>query len=163
VKSAVSGYSGGDLPKPTYEEVTSGTSGHAEVVQITYDPKVISFADLLRVFWQTHDPTTLNRQGHDVGPQYRSAIFYHNDQQRKVAEHYKRQLEDSDAFKSPIVTEITAYKDFHPAEKYHQNYFAMNPTQRYCSLVIQPKLKKFQDEFQELLKDKPQQPAPDKH
>jgi methionine-S-sulfoxide reductase len=151
VKSVVSGYSGGEVPDPTYEQVSSGTSGYAEVVQITFDPAVISYPDLLRVFWQTHDPTTLNRQGPDVGPQYRSAVFYHSDVQRKVAEQYKRQLDDAGEFKSPIVTEITAYKNFYPAEKYHQDYFELNPAQRYCALVIRPKVEKFQKEFKELL------------
>jgi methionine-S-sulfoxide reductase len=153
VKSVVSGYSGGDMPEPTYEEVSSGSSGYAEVVQVKFDPAVISYADLLRVFWQTHDPTTLNRQGHDVGPQYRSAIFYHSDQQRKTAEEYRRQLDDSGTFKSPIVTEITAYKNFYPAEKYHQDYFELNPQQRYCALVIRPKIEKFQKDFKGLLRD----------
>jgi methionine-S-sulfoxide reductase len=153
VKSAVSGYSGGNLPRPTYEQVSSGTTGHAEVVQVTFDPALISFADLLRVFWQTHDPTTPNRQGHDIGPQYRSAIFYHTDRQRKTAEQYKRQLEASGTFKSPIVTEITRYTEFFPAEKYHQDYFELNPSQRYCSLVIQPKIEKFEKEFKKLLRN----------
>jgi methionine-S-sulfoxide reductase len=153
VKSVVSGYSGGDGPEPTYEQVSSGSSGYAEVVQITFDPAAISYSDLLRVFWQTHDPTTLNRQGPDVGPQYRSAIFYHSDRQQKIAEQYKRQLDDSGQFKSPIVTEITAYKNFYSAEKYHQDYFAINPAQRYCALVIRPKVEKFKKEFKDLLRD----------
>jgi methionine-S-sulfoxide reductase len=153
VKSVVSGYSGGEVPRPTYEEVSSGTSGYAEVVQITFDPAVISYADLLRVFWQTHDPTTLNRQGADVGPQYRSAIFYHSNEQRKIADQYKRQLDDSGEFKSPLVTEVTAYKNFYPAENYHQDYFELNPAQRYCALVIRPKVAKFQKEFKELLQE----------
>jgi methionine-S-sulfoxide reductase len=152
VRSVVSGYSGGEVPDPTYEQVSSGTSGYAEVVQITFDPAMISFADLLRVFWQTHDPTTLNRQGPDVGPQYRSAVFYHSDAQRKIAEQYKRQLDDSGGFKSPIVTEIAAYKNFYPAEKYHQDYFELNPAQRYCALVIRPKVEKFQKDFKDLLR-----------
>jgi methionine-S-sulfoxide reductase len=159
VKSVVSGYSGGEVPDPTYEQVSSGTSGYAEVVQVKFDPAIISFADLLRVFWQTHDPTTLNRQGHDVGPQYRSAIFYHSDQQRETAEQYKRQLDDSGTFKSPIVTEITAYKNFYPAEKYHQDYFELNPAQRYCALIIRPKVEKFQTEFKDLLRDEGEEAA----
>ncbi len=152
VKSVVSGYSGGKTANPTYEEVSSGRTGHAEVIQITYDPKEISFDDLLKVFWQTHDPTTLNRQGHDVGTQYRSAVFYHNDDQRRVAEAYKAQLDKSGTFKSPIVTEITPFEKFYPAEKYHQKYFQLNPTQQYCAFVIRPKVEKFRKEFAELLK-----------
>jgi methionine-S-sulfoxide reductase len=162
VTSAVSGYSGGNLPDPSYEQVSSGTTGHAEVVQLTYDPAVISFADLLRVFWQTHDPTTPNRQGPDIGPQYRSAVFYHTDEQRKIAEQYKRQLDASGVYKSPIVTEITRFTEFYPAEKYHQDYFQLNSSRRYCSLVIQPKVEKFQKEFKDLLKQEPtpiRQPA----
>ena len=153
VKSVVSGYSGGKVDKPTYEDVSSGRTGHAEVVQITYDPAQISFDELLKVFWQTHDPTTLNQQGHDVGTQYRSAIFYHNDQQRRIAEQYKEQLDKSGTFKSPIVTEITPFKNFFPAENYHQNYFNANPSQRYCQFVIRPKVEKFNKEFKELLKE----------
>jgi methionine-S-sulfoxide reductase len=153
VKSAVSGYSGGRHENPTYEQVSGGKTGHAEVIQVTYDPAEISFTDLLRVFWQTHDPTTLNRQGHDVGPQYRSAIFYHNDAQRKLAEEYKRQLDDSKVFGSPIVTEITPFTKFYPAEQYHQEYFESNPGERYCEYVIRPKVDKFRKEFADLLND----------
>jgi methionine-S-sulfoxide reductase len=153
VKSVVSGYSGGHVEKPTYEQVSTGRTGHAEVIQIQYDPKEISYEDLLRVFWETHDPTTPNQQGHDIGPQYRSAIFFHNQDQRRIAEDYKKQLDKSGTFKAPIVTEITAYKNFHPAEKYHQNYFDLNPTQRYCQFVIRPKVEKFNKEFKDLLKD----------
>jgi methionine-S-sulfoxide reductase len=159
VTSVESGYSGGDVLNPTYEQVCAGTTGHAEVVQVTFDPAVISFADLLTVFWQTHDPTTLNRQGHDVGTQYRSAVFYHNDEQRKIAEQYKRQLDASGTFRSPIVTEITKFSEFYPAEKYHQEYFQLNPKQRYCSLVIRPKVEKFRKEFKEMLQDKTSKPA----
>jgi methionine-S-sulfoxide reductase len=153
VASVVSGYSGGNVDKPTYEQVTTGRTGHAEVIQITYDPKQISFDDLLKVFWQTHDPTTLNRQGHDVGTQYRSAIFYHNDEQKRIAEAYKKQLDKTGVFKSPIVTEITQFKAFFPAEKYHQNYFNLNPNQQYCQFVIRPKVEKFNKDFKDLLKD----------
>ena len=160
VKSVVSGYTGGLLLEPTYEQVCSGTTGHAEAIQVTYDPAEISFEDLLRVFWQTHDPTTLNRQGHDVGTQYRSAIFYHDDEQRKIAEQYKRQLDASKVFRSPIVTEITAYETFYPAEQDHQNYFELNPNQSYCSLVIRPKVEKFQKEFKDLLRDEARKSAP---
>jgi peptide-methionine (S)-S-oxide reductase len=155
VKSVASGYSGGNVDKPTYEQVCSGRTGHAEVIQISYDPKQISFDDLLKVFWQTHDPTTPNRQGHDVGTQYRSAVFYHNDEQHRIAEQYKKQLDKSGTFKSPIVTEITAFKDFFPAEKYHQNYFNLNPNQQYCEFVIRPKVEKFNKEFKDLLKKEP--------
>jgi peptide-methionine (S)-S-oxide reductase len=155
VQSAVSGYSGGRVPNPTYEQVCGGNTGHAEVVQVTFDPAVISFADLLRVFWRTHDPTTLNRQGHDSGTQYRSAIFYHNDEQRKVAEQYKAQLVKSDAFGAPIVTEITPFEKFYAAENYHQKYFDLNPGASYCNVVIRPKVEKFNKEFADLLETSP--------
>jgi peptide-methionine (S)-S-oxide reductase len=151
VKSVVSGYSGGETPNPTYEQVCTGRTGHAEVIQITYDSAVIAFEDLLRVFWQTHDPTTLNRQGHDVGTQYRSAIFYHTEEQRRAAEQYKAQLDAAGTFGAPIVTEITPFKNFYPAEPYHHNYFNLNPAQGYCSAVIRPKLEKFKKEFKDLL------------
>jgi methionine-S-sulfoxide reductase len=151
VKSAVSGYSGGKVPDPTYEQICTGNTGHAEVVQVTYDPNVISYPDLLRVFWRTHDPTTLNRQGHDVGTQYRSAIFYHNDEQREVAEQYKAQLDKSGAYSGPIVTEITQFEKFYPAEKYHQQYYDLNPGQGYCTMVIRPKVEKFNKEFANLI------------
>jgi methionine-S-sulfoxide reductase len=160
VQSVVSGYTGGAIPDPTYEQVCSGTTGHAEAIQVTFDPAQISFADLLRVFWQTHDPTTLNRQGHDVGTQYRSAVFYHDDEQRKVAEQYKQQLDSSKTFGSPIVTEITAFDTFYSAEKYHQEYFERNPNQSYCAMVIRPKVEKFQKEFKNLLKDDLQKSPP---
>lgn len=154
VKSVVSGYSGGTVENPSYEDVCTGRTGHAEVIQIKYDPAEISFEDLLKVFWQTHDPTTLNQQGHDVGTQYRSAVFYHADEQRKIAEQYKQQLDASKVFARPIVTEITAFKNFFPAEKYHQNYFNDNPRQSYCQFVIRRKVEKFNKEFKALLKDK---------
>lgn len=153
VKSAVSGYSGGRLANPTYEQVCNGTTGHAEVIQVTYDPSQISFTDILRVFWETHDPTTLNRQGHDVGTQYRSAVFYHTEAQRKLAEEYKKQLDASGTFKDPIVTEITKFEKFYPAEQYHQEYFALNPNQQYCQYVIRPKVEKFRKEFADLVDD----------
>jgi peptide-methionine (S)-S-oxide reductase len=155
VKSVVSGYSGGTVENPSYEDVCTGRTGHAEVIQITYDPAQISFEDLLKVFWQTHDPTTLNQQGHDVGTQYRSAVFYHTDEQRKTAEQYKQQLDASKVFARPIVTEITAFKNFYAAEKYHQNYFNDNPRQSYCQFVIRPKVEKFNKEFKAMLKDSP--------
>ena len=153
VKSAVSGYSGGRLANPTYEQVCSGNTGHAEVIQVSYDPSQISFADILRVFWQTHDPTTLNQQGHDVGTQYRSVIFYHNESQRKLAEEYKRQLDASGTFRGPIVTEIVPFEKFYPAENYHQEYYEQNPGQRYCEYVIRPKVEKFRQEFADLLEE----------
>jgi peptide-methionine (S)-S-oxide reductase len=152
VKTVVSGYSNGTVEKPTYEQVCTGRTGYAEVIQITYDPNEIKFDDLLKVFWQTHDPTTLNRQGHDAGTQYRSAVFYHNEDQHHIADAYKKQLDKSATFKSPIVTEITPIKNFFPAEKYHQNYFNANPTQQYCQFVIRPKVEKFNKDFKALLK-----------
>ena len=152
VKSAVSGYSGGKVLNPTYKAVCSGTTGHAEVIQVTFDPQQIAFTDLLKAFWETHDPTTLNRQGADVGTQYRSAIFYHNEQQKEQATAYKKQLDASGQFKDPIVTEITAFEKFYPAEDYHQDYFKLNPNQQYCQYVIRPKLEKFRSKFADKLK-----------
>jgi methionine-S-sulfoxide reductase len=151
VNSVVAGYSGGALPDPTYEQICSGKTGHAEAVQVSFNPEEISYADLLKVFWQTHDPTTLNRQGHDVGTQYRSAIFYHDDQQREIAEQYKQQLDAAGTFGAPIVTEIVPLKNFYPAERYHQDYFRSNPAQSYCALVIRPKIEKFEKQFADLL------------
>lgn len=152
VEKVVSGYAGGKTPNPTYEQVCSGTTGHAEAVQITFDPQVISFADLLEVFWRTHDPTTLNRQGADVGTQYRSAIFYHSEAQKTIAERSKRDTDASGLWPHPIVTEIVPFTNFYPAEGYHQNYFQENPNQPYCRMVIDPKIRKFRKEFQERLK-----------
>jgi len=152
VQSVVSGYAGGTVPDPTYDQVCSGTTGHAEVSQITFDTQVISFTDLLEVFWKTHDPTAMNRQGNDVGTQYRSAIFYHNDEQRKLAEHYRRQLDSSGAYDAPIVTEIVPFSQFYKAEPYHQNYYNRNGLQPYCMFVIQPKLEKFRKVFKDKLK-----------
>jgi peptide-methionine (S)-S-oxide reductase len=152
VKSVVSGYSGGKVENPTYEEVCTGTTGHAEVTQITYDPEIISFDELLEVFWKTHDPTTLNRQGNDVGPQYRSVIFYHNDEQKKLAEKYKEALDKSGAWEKPIVTEISPFTKFYPAEDYHQEYYENNPNQGYCAFVIAPKVEKFEKVFKDKLK-----------
>jgi peptide-methionine (S)-S-oxide reductase len=159
VKSVVSGYSGGLAENPTYEQVCSGTTGYAEAIQVTFDPATISYSDLLQVFWQTHDPTTLNRQGNDVGTQYRSAVFYHNDQQRKEAEEYKQQLDAAKTFSGPIVTEITSFTNFIPAEKYHQEYYQQNPNQGYCQYVIRPKVEKFRKQFAKLLDDAPQPAA----
>jgi methionine-S-sulfoxide reductase len=153
VKSAVSGYSGGRVANPSYKLVCTGTTGHAEVVQVTYDPAEISFAELLAVFWQTHDPTTLNAQGADVGTQYRSAIFYHTDEQRAEAERFKQKLDESGAFRGPIVTEITKFDKFYPAEDDHQQYYAENPRAPYCRAVIRPKMAKFRKVFADKLKD----------
>ena len=152
VKSVVSGYSGGQLENPTYKAVCTGRTGHAEVVQITYDASQISFVELLEVFWKTHDPTTLNRQGNDFGPQYRSVVFHHNDQQKKLATHYKAKLNESGAFRSPVVTEISPFGKFYPAERYHQDFYELNPRQRYCTMVIAPKMKKFKRVFRDKLK-----------
>ncbi len=142
VESVTSGYMGGQLPNPTYEQVCSGRTGHAEVVQVKFDPKVLAFSDLLDVFWQLHDPTTLNRQGFDVGTQYRSAIFYHSPQQREQAELSKKKWNESGKFSDPIVTEITEASEFYPAEAYHQDYFNKNPRNPYCRANILPKFKK---------------------
>jgi len=152
VKSVVSGYMGGQTKNPTYQEICTGQTGHAEVIQVTYDPKIISFAELLEVFWKTHDPTTLNRQGNDVGTQYRSVVFFHDSEQQKSAQEYKNKLDKAGAFSKPIVTEITSASTFYPAEDYHQNYFNLNGKQPYCSYVIQPKLDKFKEVFKDKLK-----------
>lgn len=147
-----SGYSGGSVPNPTYEAVCTGKTGHAECTQITYDPKIISYAELLEVFWKTHDPTTLNRQGADSGTQYRSVIFYHNDEQKQLAEKYKNELESAKIWSDPIVTEISQFKKFYKAEDYHQNYYNQNGNQPYCSFVITPKIEKFKKVFAGKLK-----------
>ena len=153
VISATSGYSGGTVVNPTYEQVCEKNTGHAEALQIVFDPSVITFDELLEVFWQTHDPTTLNRQGNDVGPQYRSAIFYHNEKQKERAEHYKAELDKSGAFNQPIVTAIEPFKNFYVAEDYHQNYFKNNGNAPYCYFVIRPKLEKFEKVFKSKLKN----------
>ena len=153
VKSAVSGYTGGQTKNPTYKEVCTGETGHAECLQITYDPKQISFDELLEVFWETHDPTTLNRQGNDIGTQYRSGIFYVNDEQKQKSEKYKTELDKSGAFDNPIVTEITAFSKFYRAENYHQEYFENNENNNpYCKVVIRPKVDKFRKVFKDKLK-----------
>ena len=152
VKSVVSGYAGGTVNNPTYKEVCSGLTGHAEVAQITYDPGIITYEELLEVFWKTHDPTTLNRQGGDVGTQYRSVVFYHNEAQKKLAEYYKSKLDESEVFDDPIVTEISGLPEFFEAEDYHRNYFNNNPTQPYCSVVIGPKVQKMEQVFAAKLK-----------
>jgi len=152
VHSVVSGYAGGNVVNPSYDEVCSGRTGHAEVTQITFDPEVISFDELLEVFWKTHDPTTLNRQGNDVGTQYRSAIFYHNEEQKNLAEKYKKELDQSGAWDKPIVTEISPITNYFAAEDYHQDYYDNNPNQGYCAFVIGPKLEKFRKVFKDKLK-----------
>jgi len=152
VTKVVSGYSGGTVKNPSYKEVCTGLTGHAEATRITFDPKLVSYADLLEIFWNTHDPTTLNRQGADEGTQYRSVIFYHNDEQKKTAEEYKSQLEASHTFKNKIVTEISPLINFYPAEDYHQNYYALNGSQPYCQYVIRPKVDKFKKQFKNKLK-----------
>ena len=152
VLKVTSGYTGGHVNNPSYEAVCDGTTGHAEAIQMVYDPSKISFDELLEVFWETHDPTTLNRQGNDVGTQYRSAIFYHNGEQKEKAEKYKTDLDKSGAFENKIVTEITPASDFFEAENYHQNYYNRNGSQPYCRFVIQPKMEKFQKVFRDKLK-----------
>jgi len=152
VQSVVSGYAGGHVADPTYEQVCSGKTGHAEVVQIVYNPDVVSYDDLLQIFWKTHDPTTLNRQGADVGEQYRSIILYHNDKQKEKAEYYKNKLDKSGAWDNPIVTQIVPLTKFYKAEDYHQDYFENNPYQGYCSFVIAPKVEKFEKVFKDKLK-----------
>ncbi len=153
VKSAVAGYAGGKLPNPTYRQVSSGQTGHAEVARLTFDPSVISYEQLLEVFWHTHNPTTKNRQGADVGPQYRSAIFYHNEKQKEIAEKSLEKTDKSDLWEDPIVTEIEPLSNYSVAENYHQNYYENNPNAGYCQVVIAPKLKKFREDFSHLLKD----------
>lgn len=147
VLSVSSGYSGGKIKNPTYREVCSGLTDHAEVCQIVYDPKKISFTELLEVFWKTHDPTTLNQQGADKGTQYRSAIFYHSDNQKEIAEKLKAELNKSGAYENPIVTEISPFTAFFKAEDYHQNYYNLNGKEPYCQFVIQPKIEKFEKVF----------------
>jgi peptide-methionine (S)-S-oxide reductase len=142
IKSVLPGYSGGQVKNPSYEQVCSGRTGHAESIQIKFDPKVIGFEKVLDIFWRTHDPTTLNRQGNDVGTQYRSAIFYHDQKQKEVAEKSKSALENEGTYKAPIVTEITPYNDFYVAEDYHKNYYENNQNAPYCNFIINPKVNK---------------------
>lgn len=149
VTKVVSGYSGGHVVNPTYEQVCDKNTGHAEVCQLVYDPARVSFDQLLEVFWQTHDPTTPDRQGNDVGPQYRSVIFYHDDEQRRKAEQYRDELNKANAFGSPIVTAIEPFRNFYVAENYHQDYYRNNRNQPYCYFVIRPKLEKFEKVFRE--------------
>jgi peptide-methionine (S)-S-oxide reductase len=152
VLKVVSGYSGGNIKNPSYREICTGQTGHAEVTEVTYDATQVSFEELLQVFWNTHDPTTLNRQGADTGTQYRSVVFFHTDEQKKLAESYRNQLATAQTFKSPIVTEISPITNFYPAEDYHQNYFELNPNQSYCTYVVRPKVEKFKKEFKQVLK-----------
>lgn len=153
VISATSGYCGGKIKNPTYREVTTGMTGHAEVVQIVFDPDVISYRDILTIFFHVHDPTTLNRQGADVGTQYRSVIFYHDEEQKTIAEDVMQEVAKSKLWRDPLVTELFPLTAFYVAEDYHQNYFENNPNAPYCSFVISPKLDKFRKNFQEFLKD----------
>jgi len=152
VIKSTSGYSGGHVANPSYKEVCTGTTGHAEVIQVVYDPAKVSYDELLEVFWQTHDPTTLNRQGNDVGPQYRSVVFYHNAEQKEKAEKYKGELNKSGAFDNPVVTEISPFTNFYAAENYHQDYYNQNGSEPYCNFVIRPKVEKFQKVFKSKLK-----------
>jgi len=150
--SSEAGFSGGHVENPSYQQVITGRTGHAEVARITYDPEIISYEELLEVFWHTHNPTTLNRQGADIGTQYRSAIFYHNEEQKKIAEASMKKTEESGLWEDPIVTEISPLKNYYKAENYHQNYYENNPNAGYCQVVIAPKIKKFKKDFQHLLK-----------
>jgi peptide-methionine (S)-S-oxide reductase len=152
VEKVESGYSGGDVPNPTYRAVCSGSTGHAEVVQVTFDPEMISYKDILEVYFTIHDPTTLNRQGADVGTQYRSVIYYHDDEQRRVAEEVISDLEAEGIWKDPIVTEVTPIDEFYIAEDYHQDYFRNNGYQPYCQVIIAPKVAKFRKQHLERLK-----------
>lgn len=152
VEDVVSGYSGGHTENPTYREVCSETTGHAEVAQIKFDPEVISFKEILQVFFSVHDPTTLNRQGNDIGSSYRSAIFYHDENQKRIAEEVIREVTEEGVYDDPIVTEVTAFDKFYPAEDYHQEYFANNPNQPYCAAVVAPKVAKFRKKYVDRLK-----------
>jgi peptide-methionine (S)-S-oxide reductase len=152
VLDVVSGYSGGKVENPSYRQVVTGSTGHAEVVQVTFNPQQISFKDILAVFFTIHDPTTLNRQGADAGTQYRSAIFYHSSEQKEIAEDVIRELETEQVWENPIVTEVTPFERFYPAEDYHQEYYVKNPGQGYCRVVIAPKVAKFRSKYFEKLK-----------
>jgi peptide-methionine (S)-S-oxide reductase len=152
VRSVVSGYSGGHVKNPTYEQVCDGDTGHAEVVQVTFDPKVVSYPELLEVFWRSHDPTTKNRQRNDSGPQYRSVVFYHSEEQKRLAELYKKKIDAAQVYRDPLVTEIAPYTEFFPATADHQNFYATNPRQGYCRVVIGPKVEKLRKVFADKLK-----------
>lgn len=153
VKKVVSGYIGGTTKNPTYKDIGTGTTGHAEAIQITFDPKVVSFGELLEIFFATHDPTTLNRQGNDVGTQYRSEVFYYNDEQKQLTEDYIALMMKEKTFKNPIVTSVSPASVFYEAEDYHQNYYNQNKTQSYCSYVITPKIEKLKKNFKDKLKN----------
>ena len=153
VYSVVSGYSGGHVKNPTYQQVCSGSTGHAEAIQVTFDPSQIAYAELLEVFWKTHDPTTLNRQGPDVCTQYRSVIFHHSDEQRKLAQKCRDELDAAKVFRGPIVTQIVAFREFYRAEDYHQDYYDLHRQQPYCAKVIRPKMDKLEKVFRDRLKD----------
>ncbi len=155
VEKVISGYAGGNLPHPTYEQVCTGNTGHAEAVQITFDPEIITFSDILDVFWRAHDPTTPNRQGYDTGTQYRSVIFYHSEEQKICAENSKREADIAGLWPNPIVTQIVPFTNFFKAEEYHQDYYRTNPDQPYCQVVIDPKIRKLRKEFQDKLKEGP--------
>lgn len=152
VEKVVSGYAGGQIKNPSYRDICTGTTGHAEVTQITYNPAIVSYEDLLEIFWNTHDPTTLNQQGADIGTQYRSVIFYNTEKEKSIAAAYKKQLNESGVFKKDIVTEISPLPRFYPAEDYHQDYYSSNPSQGYCQYVIRPKVEKFTRQFADKLK-----------
>ncbi len=152
VEKVESGYTGGKTERPTYRDICTGLTGHAEVCRISYDPSKITFEELLEVFWGTHDPTTVNQQGADIGTQYRSSIFYHNETQKKLAEEYKAKITKEKVFDAPIITEITACKEYYPAEQYHQNYYNQNSSQGYCSFTIAPKIEKLKKVFKNKLK-----------
>jgi peptide-methionine (S)-S-oxide reductase len=153
VTKVVSGYAGGHVVNPTYEQICGGRTGHAEVIQVTFDPAVVSYEELLELFWRSHDPTTKDRQGNDVGPQYRSVIFVHDETQKSAAESYKRKIDEAKVFDAPVVTEVVAYSTFYPAEAYHQNYFRTNPNQPYCRALIGPKVEKLKKVFGDVLHD----------
>ncbi len=152
VQSVQPGYSGGNLPNPSYEQVCTDTTGHAEAVQVTFEPNLISYEDLLNLFFSTHDPTTLNRQGNDIGTQYRSAIFYHDQNQKEIAEKVMREVTNKKIWGKPLVTELVPFKEFYPAEDYHKDYFRRNPNQGYCQVVIAPKVAKFRKHYLDMLK-----------
>lgn len=152
VISVTSGYTGGHTQNPTYKEVCEGTTGHAEVARIVFDDEIITFDELLELFWFVHDPTQLNRQGNDIGTQYRSVVFYHDEIQRELTEKYKQKLTDEHVWENPIVTEISPIGEFYPAEDYHMNYFALNPENPYCQSVVRPKVEKFKKVFADRLK-----------
>ena len=153
VKKTVSGYTGGNVEKPSYDQVSHGDTGHTEAIQVTYDPKIISYKDLLYIFWRTHDPTTINRQGADVGPQYRSMILYNSEEQKQKALASKEKVKKEGIYKNPIVTEILPLESFYKAEDYHQNYYSKDPKKSYCRLVIDPKINKLQKDFKKYLKN----------